>query len=69
MLQVWLVILLVVYLRKYYATILNMNGEIGKKVRTFRPNFSVTLLPITLGVMVLTALYRNGLLTKAVIAG
>lgn len=60
---VWLVMLLLIALRKTYTTFLNMNSVIVDQIQYFRPTFASSLVPITLMLMILVNLYQGRLLT------
>lgn len=63
---VWLSILLFATVKTVYAAVLS-NSMIVEEIRSFRPSFSATFLPITLGTVLLTGLYKNQLLSSLIL--
>lgn len=64
---IWLAILVLIFFRRGYPIILKCLEDYSKDCTSFpsfQPSASGTVLSTTMGVMLLTALYRNGLLTR-----
>lgn len=59
---VWLTVLSLFAINRTYSVL--YTSENRSSIRRFRPSFTPSLLPVTLGLVLTTSLYRSGLLTK-----
>lgn len=62
----WLAVVLLFFINRYYALVLKMGANLVGEIRLFRPTFTATLLPTALGLMLMTGLYRGGLLAEMI---